>query len=84
MRTRDEPRGAIVTGGARTRHKKPDSVVAAELVRGSGRVVDMADDIVSVEGLRPGAGANFEDGRVVELRVAGALSLLVAELEAGD
>lgn len=81
MRARDEPRGTIVAGGACASHKEPDSVIASYLVRGNGRVVDMADDVVSVEGLRAGTGPNFEHGGVVQLGVAGALLLFVAELE---
>ena len=54
-----------MTGGARAGHEKSDSVVAAKLVIGDGRVVDVANDVVPVEGLRDGAGPNFEDGSVV-------------------
>lgn len=81
MRARDEPRGAIATGGAGTGHEEPDAVVAAYFVRGNGGVVDMADDIVPVQGLRIRARPNFEDGGVVELGVTGAPLLSVAQLQ---
>ena len=81
MRAGDEPSGAILAGRARTGHEEPDAVVAADLVRGHGGVVDMADDIVPVEGLCAGPGPNFEDGGIVQLGVAGTLLLFVTELE---
>lgn len=61
----DESRGAVVAGGARAGDEEPDAVVAADLVRGDGGVLDVADDVVPVEGLRGGAGPDFEDGGVV-------------------
>ena len=70
-----------MTGRARTGHEEPDAVVAADLVRGHGGVVDMADDIVPVEGLCAGPRPNFEDRGIVQLGVARALLLFVAELE---
>lgn len=52
-------------GGARAGHEEPDAVVAAYFVGGDGRMVDVADDVVPVEGLRGGTGPDFEDGSVV-------------------
>ena len=43
-------------------------------------MVDMVDDVIPVQGLRGGPGPDFEDGSVVELGVAGAVLLFVADL----
>lgn len=73
-----------MTGGARAGHEEPNAVVAAYFVGGDGRVMDMADDVVPVEELRGGAGPNFEHGSIVQLGVARALLLFIAELKVRD
>ena len=61
----DEPGSAIETSRARAGHEEPDAIVTAYLVSGDSGVVDMADDVVAVEGLRGGTGSDFEDGGIV-------------------
>lgn len=61
----DEARGAVAAGAARAGDEEADAEVSADVVGGDGGVVDVADDVVAVEGLRGGAGADFEDGGVV-------------------
>lgn len=43
-------------------------------------MMDVADAAVLVEGLRCGAGPDVEDGGVVELGIAGAVFLFIANL----
>lgn len=76
VRARDKPRGAIVTSGARAGHGEPEEIVAAYLMRGDGRVVDMADGIVPVEESRARVMPNFEDRGVDELGLLGLCSCL--------
>ena len=84
VRAGDESCGTVVASGARAGHEEPDAVVPTKLVGGDGRVVDMADNVIPVERLRGSTGSDFEHGSVVELGLAKAVLLFIADLVLRD
>ena len=69
-----------MAGRFRAGHEKADAVVAAQMVRGDGWVIDVAYGVVAVEALRAGAGTDVEDRGVVDLGVADAVFFFFADL----